>query len=215
MANYSEFGLIVAVTGTSVGLITGHWVTVMALAVAVSFVLSSVLNARGVRLAERLSARMPAQDPDRMHPEDRPIDIGHARALVLGMGRVGRAAYARLRTEHGLEALGIEHDATRVGKLREKGIEVLQADATDSDFWNRVSRSDEVEIAILAMPFHTSNLDALEMLRESGFSGTVAAVAQNDHDVDELAEHGAHAVFHLYGSAGTALADQTIESREG
>lgn len=189
MANYSEFGLIVAVTGTSVGLITGHWVTVMALAVAVSFVLSSVLNARGVRLAERLSARMPAQDPDRMHPEDRPIDIGHARALVLGMGRVG--------------------------KLREKGIEVLQADATDSDFWNRVSRSDEVEIAILAMPFHTSNLDALEMLRESGFSGTVAAVAQNDHDVDELAEHGAHAVFHLYGSAGTALADQTIESREG
>lgn len=215
MANYSEFGLIVAVTGTSIGLITDDWVTVLALAVAISFVLSAVLNARGVRIAERLAARMPAQDPARMHPEDRPIDIGHAEALVLGMGRVGRAAYARLRDVHGVAVLGIEHDATRVETLRAKGAEVLQADATDSDFWNRVNSSHQVQIAILAMPFHTSNLDALEMLRTNGFTGTVAAVAQNDHDVAELAEHGANAVFHLYGSAGTALADQTIESLDG
>ncbi|WP_156761100.1 cation:proton antiporter domain-containing protein [Microbacterium karelineae] len=214
MANYSEFGLIVAVTGASLGLITDDWVTVLALAVAVSFVLSALLNARGVRFSEALSARMPAQSTARMHPEDRPIDIGHATALVLGMGRVGRAAFTRLRDEHGIAAVGVEHDATRVASLREAGLDVMQADATDSDFWARVTRSDQVEIAILAMPFHTSNLDALEMLRASGFSGTVAAVVRSDHDREDLVAHGADAVFHLYGSAGTALADQTIEALE-
>ncbi|WP_232527810.1 cation:proton antiporter [Microbacterium suaedae] len=214
MANYSEFGLIVAVTGSALGLITDDWVTVLALAVAISFVLSSLLNARGVRIAEALASRMPTQNPARMHPEDRPIDIGHATALVLGMGRVGRAAFVRLRDEHGIATIGVEHDAMRVKSLREADLDVVQADATDSDFWNRVTSSHQIKIAILAMPFHTSNLDALEMLRESGFSGTVAAVVRSDHDREELIAHGADAVFHLYGSAGTALADQTMESLE-
>ncbi|MTE24428.1 cation:proton antiporter [Microbacterium sp. ZXX196] len=215
MANFSEFGLIIAVTGAASGLVPERWVTVMAVAVAASFVLSAIVNARGVRIAERLAALMPAQDPARLHPEDRPLDVGHASALVLGMGRVGRAAFTRLRDEHGIAALGIEHDATRVEALRADGLDVLLADATDSDFWARVSRSDRIEIAILAMPFHTSNMEALDMLRASGFTGRVAALARYDRDAAELAERGANAVFHLYGSAGTALADETIADRDG
>lgn len=117
MMNDSAFGLIVAVTGTSIGLITDDGVIVIAIAVAVSFAFSAVLNGRGIQLAERWANRMPAQDP-----------------------------------------------------------------AT------------------------------LELLRASGFSGTVAAVAQTPRDGEELEEKGADAVFHLYGSAGTALADQTIEA---
>ncbi|WP_119696180.1 cation:proton antiporter family protein [Microbacterium halotolerans] len=211
MANYSEFGLIVAVTGASVGLISEEWLTVLAVAVACSFVVSAVLNRKGAVIAEWFAARMPRQDPSKLHPDDRPIDVGDAEVVVLGMGRVGRAALLRLHDEHGLEALGVEHDAVRVEVLRDEGLEVVQADATDSDFWGRVVRSGEVRLAVLAMPFHHSNLEALELLRNSGFAGSVAAIARYEHDVDELRAHGANTVFHLYGSAGIALADAGAE----
>jgi hypothetical protein len=61
------------------------------------------------------------------------------------------------------------------------------------------------------MPFHNANLIALARLQAAGFTGKVAAVARYDDDVAELERHGADAVFHLYGSAGFALADHAAE----
>ena len=52
-------------------------------------------------------------------------------------------------------------------------------------------------------------------LQAAGFSGKVAAVARYDDDVAELQRHGAHAVFHLYGSAGSALADHAADVLRG
>jgi hypothetical protein len=66
-------------------------------------------------------------------------------------------------------------------------------------------------MAVLAMPFHNANLIALARLQAAGFTGKVAAVARYDDDVAELERHGADAVFHLYGSAGFALADHAAE----
>ena len=87
----------------------------------------------------------------------------------------------------------------------------MRADATDLEFWMRVQRAGHVEVAVLAMPFHNANLIALTRLQAAGFSGKVAAVARYDDDVAELRRHGADAVFHLYGSAGFALADHAAE----
>jgi hypothetical protein len=92
---------------------------------------------------------------------------------------------------------------------------VVQADATDIEFWGRVRSAGAVRLAILAMPFHAANLIALSQLRASGFEGTVAAVARYDDDVAELERHGADAVFHLYGTAGLALADEAAEAAFG
>ncbi|MBU4214050.1 MAG: NAD-binding protein, partial [Actinobacteria bacterium] len=85
------------------------------------------------------------------------------------------------------------------------------ADATDLEFWTRVQRAGRVKVAVLAMPFHNANLIALTRLQAAGFTGKVAAVARYDDDVAELQRHGADAVFHLYGSAGFALADHAAE----
>lgn len=212
MFNYSEFGLIVVTTGSAAGWISGDWLVIMAVSVAVSFVVSAAVNRRGLEYGDAWSARLPPQMPERLHPEDRPIDIGESQVVVLGMGRVGRAAFERFRDHYQMPVIGIEHDARRVETLRQQGINVLQADATDADFWKRVNRTGEVRIAVLAMPFHSSNLDALERLRATGFSGKVAAVAQYDDDLQDLKSNGANAVFHLYGGAGTALADSAAEA---
>ena len=211
LANYSEFGIIVVAVGASAGLLDEHWVVVVSLAVAFSFGLSAIVNRRGVELATRLSRLLPSRGTDRLHPEDRLVDIGEADALVLGLGRVGAATYARLRDEYGLSVVGVEHDRTRVAALEDEGYEVVRADATDLEFWTRVQRAGRVKVAVLAMPFHNANLIALTRLQAAGFTGKVATVARYDDDVAELQRHGADAVFHLYGSAGFALADHAAE----
>jgi glutathione-regulated potassium-efflux system ancillary protein KefC len=211
LSNFSEFGIIVVAVGATTGLLDEQWVVVTSLAVAFSFGLSAIVNRRGVEIASRLSRMLPARDSDRLHPDDRLVDIGQADALVLGLGRVGSATYTRLRDEYGLAVVGVEHDRTRVTALEDEGFDVVRADATDLEFWNRVQRAGRVKVAVLAMPFHKANLIALARLQAAGFSGKVAAVARYDDDVAELQRHGADAVFHLYGSAGFALADHAAE----
>ncbi len=213
LTNYSEFGLIVVAISASAGWLSEDWLVVLALAVALSFLFSALVNRRAFELAAWLADRLPEQAPEKLLPADRPIDVGHVEALVLGMGRVGQAAYRRLEAL-GLPVLGVEHDEARVDELVAQGFDVERADATDREFWQRVSRAGEVQIAVLAMPFHGSNLEAYELLEECDFRGSVAAVAQYDDDVAELERLGADSVFHLYGGAGTALADSIADRRE-
>ncbi|GIG39312.1 cation:proton antiporter family protein [Cellulomonas phragmiteti] len=211
LANFSEFGIIVAAVGASVGLLGDRWVVVISLAVAMSFAVSALLNRRGVELAARMVRLLPHHSTAQLHPDDRLVDVGRADALVLGLGRIGAATYVRLRDGYGLSVVGVEHDPARVAELGEQGFEVLRADATDVEFWGRVERAGQVQAVVLAMPFHNANLIALARLHAAGFTGKVAAVARYDDDVAELRRHGADAVFHLYGSAGTALADHAAE----
>ncbi|GAA1861994.1 cation:proton antiporter family protein [Myceligenerans crystallogenes] len=215
LANYSEFGLIVVDVGVDAGLLHTDWVVVMAVAVAVSFVISSAVNTRGNEIAIALAKRFRSKPNEWLHPEERLIDVAGAKALVLGMGRVGRGAFGQLCDDYGMNVLGVEHDPARVKALRAQGYEVVQADATDIEFWARVRNAGSVELAILAMPFHQANLIALGQLRAGEFNGTVAAVARYDDDAEELRRHGADAVFHLYGTAGLALADQAAEAALG
>jgi hypothetical protein len=211
LANFSEFGIIVATVGSSVGLMDERWLLVISLAVALSFVVSALVNRRGVELATRMVRLLPHHSTLELHPDDRLVDVGHSDALVLGLGRIGAATYLRLRDGFDLSVLGVEHDPARVAELTAQGFDVLRADATDVEFWGRVKRAGQVRVVVLAMPFHNANLIALARLRAAGFTGRVAAVARYDDDVAELRRHGADAVFHLYGSAGTALADHAAE----
>lgn len=212
LGNYSEFGIIVVAVGASSGMLDDDWVVVLALAVAVSFAASAAVNRRGgVEFAARLSRLLPARESDRLHPDDRLVDVGRTDALVLGLGRVGSATYERLRDEYGLSVVGVEHDQARVSALQERGFQVVRADATDGEFWARVRRAGHVRLAVLAMPFHGANVTALRRLRAAGFEGRVAAIARYDDDVAELQRYGADAVFHLYGAAGAELADHAAE----
>ncbi|QYJ05079.1 cation:proton antiporter [Nocardioides panacisoli] len=213
LTNYSEFGLIVVSLSAGIGWLDDQWLVVLALAVALSFLVSAAVNRRGIDVASWISDRLPEQDPEQLLPADRPIDVGDVRALVLGMGRVGRTAYQRLE-EKGLPVLGVEHNQARVDELVAAGLSVVRADATDRDFWLRVGRAGEVHVAVLAMPFHGSNLEAYEMLRACRFHGRVAAVARYDEEVDELQRLGAESVFQLYSGAGTALADTVLEEED-
>lgn len=212
LANFSEFGLIVIATGVDADLLGEDWLVVVSVAVATSFIVSTLINRRGTGLVTRLSMFVPSPRGERAHPDDAPIDLADAQALVLGVGRVGRAVRDRLVEEYGLSVVGVENDPRKVEALRRQEVRVIEADATEADFWDRCVNVDRVEILVLAMPFHGSNLVALRELSHRDFEGTVAVVAQYDDERDELVDMGADVAFHLYEGTGVGLADSAVEA---
>ncbi|WP_256986442.1 MULTISPECIES: cation:proton antiporter family protein [unclassified Rhodococcus (in: high G+C Gram-positive bacteria)] len=208
LMNYSEFGLIVVSVGVTTGLLAPAWLVEMSIAVALSFVASALVNGRGHLMVEKIATRLPEQDEQSLHPEERSGDAGDAEVVVIGMGRVGFAAYQRLTDHYRLDVVGVDYDGPRIRRLADQGLRVIEGDATDLDFWNQLRHSESVRIAVLAMPRHGANVTALACLRESGFSGTVAAVARYDDEVQWAKEHGVDIAFNVYAGAGLELADQ-------
>ena len=88
---------------------------------------------------------------------------------------------------------------------------MVEGDATDEGFWARLATPSRVHLVVLAMPFHGANMAALELVREVGFTGTIAAVARNDDDLHALAQAGVTTVLHIYTGSGTALADSIAD----
>jgi len=150
---------------------------------------------------------LPEREREDLHPEDRPLDVGDAQAVILGMGRVGSAAYLRLRDEYGLRVVGLETSRERCERLRAEGLDVVEGDATDPELWQARPLC-HVPIVLLAMPFHGNNIDTLRQLRAGGFAGTVAVVAQYDDDLRQAERAGAAVGFQLYDGAGAELADR-------
>lgn len=207
LMQFSEFGLIVVGAGADSGLVERRWVIVLSLAVSLSFVVSAAVNALGQGLIERLAAHGPRQDPARLHPEDRPADITDAEVIVLGMGRVGRAAYDRLQ-EHGMTVAGVDSDSSRVERLIREGRRVVEGDGSDTEFWERLIGREHVRVAVIAMPRHSANVSAVRALRTGGFAGTIAAAARYEDEVDQAVSDGADCACFVFAGAGLELADQ-------
>lgn len=206
LMQFSEFGLIVVAVGADEGLLSRDWLVIMSLTLSLAFVVSSLVNGRGQPLVERLASRMPAQDPDRLHPEDRPGDIRGAEALVVGLGRVGRSAYTQLVQTYRLDVAGIESDETRVRKLHTQGFKVVESDASDEEFFTRLRGRENVRMVVLALPAH--NAEVVAILRASGFEGIVATAARYEEGVARSLAAGADAAFNAAAGAGLELADQ-------
>ena len=89
----------------------------------------------------------------------------HVKALVIGMGRIGSGAYEELQNSFMQnEILSIEHDEKKVLSHISDNKNVILADANDLDFWNNLNEK-TVEVIILAMPKHHSNIEAAKQIK--------------------------------------------------
>lgn len=211
LSNYSEFGLIVGAIAVAHHWLSPEWMVVISLALALSLVVSALLNTVSEQIYQRVESHLPKIDIDDLSPSDRPLEVGDAEAVVLGMGRIGRSVYRRLTKEYGLKVLGIDSNPRSVVTLREAGFNILEGDAVDSDFWDKMLMSSEVQLVVLAMPHHAGNLFALKQLRSRQFPGRITAVVEYPEEIEPIRELGAHAVYHVYDEAGRALADSAAE----
>jgi glutathione-regulated potassium-efflux system ancillary protein KefC len=208
--HYSEFGLIVMAMAVSTHVLQPKWLVVMALALSISFVIASIINGQNSRLFKRFRPTLLSMERNARLSEQKPIDIGNAKVLILGMGRVGAGAYTELCESYGNVIAGIEQSEFKAKTLRKEGKHIVVGDASDRELWERICEN-EVELAILALSNQQETLSVISILKESGFTGTIAAVAKYDDEVLELQRQGVIS-FNFYAEAGAGFAEHVLET---
>lgn len=207
LSNYSEFGLVVVALACANGWLPQEWLTILAVSLALSFIVASPVNGMAHRLYESYrNSLVRFQHPTRL-PEESEIDPGDASVLIFGMGRVGTGAYEVLHRHRGERVIGIDMVPEVIEQHRSAGRRVIRASATDPDFWSRIRlNSGRLHLVMLAMPRCEENIFAATQLRKRSFTGRIAALAKYEEDVARLQNVGVHSVFNLYAEAGAGFA---------
>lgn len=208
--HYSEFGLIVLAIAVQQGVLPETWLVILALALSFSFVVSSLINLQSNKLYSNMNHKLRRFQTTGRVAEQQPIDIGKAEILVMGMGRLGTGAYDYLKGSYGDTLVGFEENILKVDDHSRKGRSVLVGDASDRDLWQRLPIT-QVKQVILALSNHSETVLVTNMLRELGYTGTIAAVAKFDDHLQELKELGVIA-FNYYSEAGAGFAEHVVST---
>ncbi len=206
LANYSEFGLIVAAVGVGAGWIDQQWLLIIALSLSFSFVIGSIINAHAHNLYVAIEGVVHRFESKHRLAEDQAPDIGDSDILVVGMGRVGSGAYLSMKEAVGDRVCGIDADADHVDRHQSSGNNVILGDAEDADFWHDIDMN-RLRLVMLAMPTLSDMLQTVELMQNSGFKGTIAAVTRYEDDREKLEAAGVDATFNFYAEAGAGFAE--------
>lgn len=206
LATFSEFGLIVANEGMQTGALAGNWLVITALAVAGSFVVSSLLNRNAHRLYQRFEGFLCQFETQACQAAIEPPDPGDAEVIIAGMGRVGRGAYKSMQDNYAMRVLGIDADAEKVADLRSHGVNIIPGDAEDVEFWRQMV-SPQLKLVMLALPTNQDMLTATRQLRLVGYAGNIGAVSRYEDERQRLQEAGVDEAYNYYAEAGTGFAD--------
>lgn len=199
---YSEFGLIVAAG------VLPEWLVPLALAVALSLMISAPLNRSAQALFERVEPRLERFQRGTVHRDELPTDLGDARFMILGMGRTGTAAYQQLATR-GEAVIAIDADPYKIAAQREAGRNAVFADVEDAGFWRNLDLS-EVRAVILAMDNIEAKEYAAKSLRQNGFAGPIVSHVLSGAHLDRLRQAGATETYLTMENAGKSLGNQAV-----
>lgn len=209
LANYSEFGLIVAAVGASTGWISNQWLLIIALSLTFSFVIGSIINSRAHGLYNVVEVFLHRFEIKQRLPVDISPDLGDAEILIAGMGRVGGGAYQSMRETFGDKVCGIDADADSVARHQDAGRKVILGDAENIDFWHEVDIK-KLQLVMLAMPTTADMYQTVKLLNASGYRGIIAAVVKYEDDRAKLESVGVHATFNYYAEAGSGFAQHVM-----
>jgi predicted Kef-type K+ transport protein len=214
LANYSEFGLIVAAYSVKSNYMPADWLIIIAIALSFTLILASPFNVAADQIYERFADRLKRYERGELVPEEKPATLDEKiKIAIFGMGPIGTSAYDRMRERYGDRLVGIDHNPEVVEHHRSEGRHVLIGSALDPEFWkkNVLPQGMDMEVVMLAMPDHTANLHVTQQLREKGFKGQILATALYEDEMKTLLQAGANAAYQLETEAGIGFADQAME----
>ena len=206
LANYSEFGLIVGAIGVSNGWMSNEWLIIIAIALSITFVIASPLNASAHESYARFRSRLKRWETETRLEDEMPVDVQGSSILVFGMGRIGKGVYSELDYHFPNQITGIEYNARVLQEHEAANRKVIYADVMDKDFWGKIELSN-IDSVFLSLPEFDKNLFTISQLKEGNYQGKIAAIAMYDDEISRLRAAGADAVYNFYSEAGIGFAE--------
>jgi hypothetical protein len=211
LMNYSEFGLIVAGIGVQAGWIEKEWLVILALTLALSFLISAPFNHYAHRLFDRYKNTLMKLNTDHLHPDDEPINLGNAEVLLCGMGRAGLVAYEYLTKQFGDKVIGIDFNHNRVKKLKESNVNILWGDSTDSNFWENVHMPNIKVVLLTTNDYHTDLNSALVLYCIPDKQFQIGTLGHYEEEIKALQNAGVDFIYDHYALVGKEFAKEFLE----
>ncbi len=205
VAQISEFSLILAALGLSLGHITNATVSLITVVGLVTIGGSTYLIMYSERLYQRLRPclrafeRRGSRTPPIAHNAD--IDV-----IVYGLGRFGGHLATRFGAA-GSRVLAVDFDPHQVASNHRGGVTAIFGSAEDISLLDALPLSG-AQCIVSAIPELGTNMALLHNLRAHEYDGTIAVTAHTSHDAEQLRRAGADTVLEPFAAAADATSDE-------
>jgi hypothetical protein len=207
VAQISEFSLILATLGMTVGHIDRDTVSLVTLVGLVTIGGSTYMILYSHQLYARLAPWLTVFERRVPHPEDVEGDLpAEVDVIVFGLGRYGRAIADGLRAS-GDVVMGIDFDPETVREWKRRNLPVHYGDAEDTTLMHALPIH-RTRCIISTVPEPSANLALLRALEQEGYSGTIALTARSETDAHILAAAGATTVLRPFADAATLAVEE-------
>ncbi|MBF0244280.1 MAG: cation:proton antiporter [Planctomycetes bacterium] len=206
VAQISEFSLILAALGLSLGHLDQNTVGLITLVGLITISVSTYMILYSHQLYERLAPWLLMFERELPYREiDSPLEgDAHADTLLFGLGRYGSALAANLR-ERGCRLLAVDFDPATVASHTRDGYNVHYGDAEDPEFIATLPFR-EIRWVVSTVRDRKINHMLLHALRTQNYSGKVAIATSSAREAHEFEQQGANLTFVPYADAAREAA---------
>jgi len=208
VAQISEFSLIVAALGLSIGHITEETMGLITLVGVVTIFLSTYMILYSYQLYRVLSSPLKIferRNPYREAATDTLAETEAVDVILVGLGNYGSGLMENLLRRKNA-VVGIDFDPGALGMWRKKGVSVLYGDMADPEMHEQLPLK-KARWVISAVRSKEMNLALTHNLRKDGYAGKVALTATNNQEAAEFEKAGADLVFRPFRDAAEQAAD--------
>jgi Kef-type K+ transport system membrane component KefB len=212
VAQISEFSLILAALGFSLGHIDAETVGLITLVGLITISGSTYMIIYSYPLYERLAPWLTLferRNPARERGPDAVPDEGSQEIILFGMGRYG-IGIARVLRESGWRVSSVDFNPDLVRTGDPMGYPVIYGDAEDPEFVATLPVGRARWVVCTARERHV-NRSLLQTLRGLGYSGRIAVTAQVPDDVAVLEQSGADLVLAPFVDAARQAAGRIVD----
>ncbi len=215
VAQISEFSLIVAALGLSIGHITEETMGLITLVGVITIFVSTYLILYSGQLYRLLSEPLKIFEKRNPHREAALDTHGISSSvdvIIVGLGNYG-SGVAEYLLRRGKVLVGVDFDPLSLEKWSSRGISVLYGDVADPEIHDQLPLN-SAHWVVSTVRSKELNLALLQQLKNRGYKGRVAVTATNQDEVSEYEKTGANVVFRPFADAAEQAVDALTYAME-
>jgi Trk K+ transport system NAD-binding subunit len=213
VAQISEFSLILAALGLSLGHITAESLSLITLVGVITICTSTYMILYSGNLYRWIASFLKVFE--RKHPYREQLTAEACATpevdiILIGLGKYG-SGLAQNLLERKKRIIGVDFDPQTLDIWRTRGIPVVFGDVGDPDFLDNLPLNCSFWI-VSTVRERELNLTLLHLLKERRFEGKIAISAKDEDEAITYSSKGAHVILRPFSDASEEAADSLTEA---
>ncbi len=207
VAQISEFSLILAALGLSMGQITEETLGMITLVGLFTISISTYLIMYSHELFEKIAPALSVFEKKRPHleVEDEELHKKKFDVIIFGLGMYGSNIACQLE-EKGFRVFGVDFDPRAVARWKKRGRVAQYGDADDPELPEILPM--EAQCVVSSLDSRQINKALIKYLKHAGYKGSIAVTSYTGRTAKEMEKAGADLVLLPFADAAEVIPDK-------